>query len=81
MGTQNNTKVISVNGMLQALTVQDALEKAGIPVTIANAKGEAYLDVLVPSEWVYDAQNLLSPERRSGEIYYIPGYPTAALAN
>ncbi|MBE0698746.1 MAG: DUF2007 domain-containing protein [Anaerolineaceae bacterium] len=74
MGATNNQKVTSVNGMLQAMIVQNALEKAGIPVTIANAKGEAYLDVLVPNEWVYDAQNLLSPERRCGEIYFVPGY-------
>jgi len=30
------------------------------------------LDVFVPAEWVFDAQNLLAPERRCGEIFFVP---------
>ncbi len=72
MDARMNHKVTSANGTAQAISLQIALESAGIPVTIAASRDESYLDVLVPAEYVYDAQNLLSPERRSGEIYFVP---------
>jgi hypothetical protein len=64
-------KVISVNGMLQAAVVQQQLEQSGIPVVIAVSDGD-YLDVLVPVESLFDARNLLTAERCSGEIFFVP---------
>ncbi len=72
MNAKKNQKVSSVNGTAQAISLQNALENAGIPVTIAASRDGDYLDVLVPLECVYDAQHLLAPERRSGEIYFVP---------
>jgi hypothetical protein len=65
-------KVTSVNGELQATLMQTTLEQAGIPVALFTSRSGAALDVLVPVEFVYDAQNLLAPERRSGEIFFVP---------
>ncbi len=65
-------KVSSANGTTQAISLQNALENAGIPVTIAASRDGDYLDVMVPSQYVYDARHLLAPERRCGEIFYVP---------
>lgn len=65
-------KVSSVNGTAQAISLQNALENAGIPVAIAISHDGDYLDVLVPAHCVFDARHLLAPERRSGEIYFVP---------
>ncbi|HVN54789.1 MAG TPA: hypothetical protein VMT46_10700 [Anaerolineaceae bacterium] len=73
MNANTNQKVTAVNTEIHAITVQNALENAGIPVTLAASRNGDYLDVLVPRECVYDARNLLDPERRSGEIFCVPG--------
>ena len=65
-------KVASVNGDLQGMAIQHQLELAGIPVRIVASKNGAYLDVLVPEQSLFDAHNLLNPERRSGEIFCVP---------
>jgi len=49
-----------------------ALERAGIPSDVRNAESGASMDVLVPLAQADDARRLLFPERRSGEIYYVP---------
>jgi hypothetical protein len=67
-------KVSSANGTTQAISLQNALENAGIPVTIAISRDGDYLDVLVPAHCVYDAEHLLAPEPRSGEIYFVPAH-------
>jgi hypothetical protein len=68
----NTQKITSVNGELQALSLQNTLEKAGIPVLLVPSPEVAYLDVQVPAEYLYDARNLLFPEYRSGEIFCLP---------
>jgi hypothetical protein len=68
----NAQKITSVNGELQAMNVQNTLEKAGIPATLVTSFEGAYLDVLVPAECLYDARNILFPEPQWGEIYLLP---------
>ena len=63
MSTNKNQKVFSVNGRLQAIWVESILEQAGVPVSFGVSKSGAYLDVFVPSENAYDANNILFPER------------------
>jgi hypothetical protein len=72
MNTNNYQKVLAVNGTLQAVSIQSTLEQAGIPTNIVASQNGPYLSVLVPSEWLDEAQNLLAPERCSGEIFYVP---------
>jgi len=71
MNTNNYRKVSSVGSTLQAVTVQNMLENAGIPVSLSNSRMDGGLDILTPEEWVFEAQILLNPERMSGEIYRI----------
>ena len=63
MNTNNNQKVFSVNGRLQAIWVESILVQAGVPVSFGASNSGAYLDVFVPSENAYDANNILHPER------------------
>jgi len=63
MNTNNNQKVFSVNGRLQAIWVESILVQASVPVSLGVSKSGDYLDVFVPSENVYDAKNILFPER------------------
>jgi hypothetical protein len=72
MNALSYQKITSVNGTLQAANVQQVLEMAGIPVLTAVSHNSAYLDVLVPVQNLFDAKNLLNPERRCGEIYFVP---------
>jgi hypothetical protein len=62
-------KVFSVNGRLQAIWVESILVQAGVPVTFCDSKAGTYLDVLVPTEKVYDAKNILYPERPGKGIH------------
>ncbi len=62
MGKRNMQSVYSVNGSLQAMSVQSVLENAGIPVNLKVSKSGSYLDVVVPEEYVFNAMNLLYPE-------------------
>jgi hypothetical protein len=68
MNTTNNQKVYSVNGRLQAIWVESILLQAGVPVSFVVSKSGDYLDVIVPAENVYDANNILHPERHSKAI-------------
>ena len=68
MNTNNNQKVFSVNGRLQAIWVESILVQAGVPVSFGVSKSGAYLDIFVPSEKVYDAKNILFPERHAKGI-------------
>lgn len=72
MSPSNYQKVYSAAGSLLAVTVQDALHRAGIPSDVRNADTGSSLDVLVPCAQADHARSLLFPERRSGEIYYVP---------
>jgi len=72
MSPSNYQKVYSAAGQLMASTVQGALERAGIPSDVRNAASGAALDVLVPPAQADHARSLLFPERRSGEIYFVP---------
>ncbi|MHB8112152.1 MAG: putative signal transducing protein [Bellilinea sp.] len=72
MSPGNYQKVYSACGTLLAATVQSALERAGIPAVVKYAKNGAFLDVLVPQAQAEEARRLLYPERRSGEIYFVP---------
>lgn len=72
MDERNFQKVYSVSGTLQGAVVQAALEQAGIVVALTPSSNGAYLDVLVPEEWVFDAKNLLHPGLYCGEIYLAP---------
>ena len=76
MSEQTYQKVYSVNGILQANFIQSGLELAGIPAIIALTKNETYLDVLVPEEFVIQAEQVLYPEQPMGEIYLIPAVET-----
>ena len=67
MNTNNNQKVFSVNERLQAIWVESILVQAGVPVSFGVSKSGAYLDVFVPYENVYDANNILHPERPGKE--------------
>jgi len=69
--TANYQKVYSVNNTLQAIALQSSLENAGIPALIANAKDGAYIDIFAPTACADEARQLLNPERRCGEIYFI----------
>jgi hypothetical protein len=62
MGKRNMQSVYSVNGSLQAISVQSVLENAGIPVNLKVSKSGSYLDVMVPEDCVFNATNLLYPE-------------------
>lgn len=73
MDAKTLSKVYAVNGDLQAVNVQSALERAGIPVTITPS--DRGLDVMVPAAWAAEARELLHAPRRSGEIYFVPSYP------
>ncbi len=55
-------------GVLRALTLRQVLAAGGIPVT-SNARAE----VLVPSDWCREAEQLLEGSGRVGEIFAIPG--------
>jgi len=66
----NAKKVTTASTMLRAVMIENALENAGIPVIIHPAVDNTYLDICVPEAFVYDATNLLNPQRRSGEIYF-----------
>lgn len=72
MSPSNYQKVYSAAGQLLASTVQGALERAGIPTDVRKADTSSVLDVLVPQAQADHARSLLFPERRSGEIYYVP---------
>jgi hypothetical protein len=63
MSENKYQRVYSVNGALQAIFVRSMLEKAGIPASVAHAKGPHYLDVLVPAARVEEASLLLHPEQ------------------
>jgi hypothetical protein len=76
MNTPGYKKIISVNGTLQAAALYQELEMAGIPVITTSSINDSYLDVLVPVQCLFDAQNLLNPERRSGEIFFVPAGTT-----
>ena len=68
----NAIKITTANTMLHAMLIENALENAGIPVIINPAGDGAYLDICVPEAFIYDATNLLTPECRSGELYFAP---------
>ncbi len=72
MVVQTYHKIHSANGWLHALVIQTALERAGIPATLAKSSNGSYLDVLVPEEWVEQAQALLFPRRPTGEQPLVP---------
>jgi hypothetical protein len=69
MNATSYRKVISVSSTLQAVTVQNTLEMAGIPVSLARSKKDGGLDILTPEEWVVEAKGLLNCEARTGEIF------------
>lgn len=72
MSPSNYQRITSAAGQLLASTIQDALWRAGIPSDVRNADTGSSLDVLVPCAQADHARSLLFPERRSGEIYYVP---------
>jgi len=69
MNANSYRKVISVSSTLQAVTVQNTLEMAGIPVSLTRSKNDGGLDILTPEEWVVEARGLLNSEARTGEIF------------
>ncbi len=79
MNAKTWVKVSEANGVLQAANVQEALERAGIPVTILSSEGG--LDVLVPTHATNEAQALLNRQPRCGEIYFVPSYPVRLNQN
>lgn len=62
MSTNKSKKVYSVNGILQAIALQSALEKAGIPAAIVHSKNGSYLDILVSANLAEEARNLLDAQ-------------------
>ncbi len=67
---ENNLKsVYSSGNFLFAISVQDELEKAGIPTFLMNSSNGTYLDVKVPAEMVDEALRMLFVEPRTGEIF------------
>ena len=68
MATENYRSVYTVNGRLQAVLVQSVLERAGVPVALKRSISGAYIDVLVPENFVFDASNLLHPTPGAAEI-------------
>ncbi len=52
-------KVLSVNGRLQAAVVQDALEQAGLQVSLSVSKNGGYMDICVPEKQAGTASGLL----------------------
>jgi ABC-type transport system substrate-binding protein len=66
-------KIHAVNGQLQATIIQEQLEKAGVPVNITHSNSADYLDVLVPEEFIFDANYLLHPEINVMELSALIG--------
>lgn len=71
MKITSQTKVSSANNQLAAIAVQSALENAGVPATLIVSHNGSYIDVMVPAEFAFDAANLLNPDRRSGELFWV----------
>ncbi len=71
MITPSQTKVYSANSQLAANAIQSELRNAGVPATLVVCHNGHYMDVMVPAEYAFDAVNLLNPERRSGELFWV----------
>jgi hypothetical protein len=70
MNTIQFQTVYSTRSTLLAVALQNTLETGGIQVVLAPSVNGAYLDVNVPAEQAYDAQNLLAPEPARGEMLF-----------
>lgn len=76
------TTVYIAAGMLHAMVIRGALESAGIPVMLSyEAAGPAYgltvgsigqVRIMVPNEWVDEANDLLTAEPPKGEVFSVP---------
>jgi hypothetical protein len=73
MDTKFYQKVHSVNSQLQAVVIQEQLERAGVPVNITRSNSADYLDVLVPEEYIFDVNYLLHPEINMTEFFALIG--------
>ena len=73
MDTRQMTKVYSVSSSLRAVAVQNAMENAGIAMSVLPSD-DGY-DLTVPAEQAAEANELLHAQPRSGEIYFIPSQP------
>lgn len=71
MKITSQTKVASANTQLFASAIQTALEKAGIPTSVVTSHNGSYIDVMVPAEFAFDANSLINPERRCGELFWV----------
>ncbi|MEA3349018.1 MAG: DUF2007 domain-containing protein [Chloroflexota bacterium] len=82
---ETTTGLITIHvaeGLLRAMVLRGALESAGIPVmlsyesagpTIGITVGRiGEVRVMVPTEWVAEARELLAAEPRTGEIFSVP---------
>lgn len=74
--------VYVAQGLLRANVIRGALESAGIPVILKyesvgptiglTMNGLGRVEIRVPAEWEQEAQDLLTTEPRSGEIFSVP---------
>jgi hypothetical protein len=60
--------VYKVSGMLQAMYIPSGLENAGIPSKVANSQNEPGLSILVPTNKLFEAENILYPIKRTAEL-------------
>jgi hypothetical protein len=72
MNTKSFVKVYSTNGRLQAALIETSLNLAGIPAILVNSKNGSYMDICVPTEHAFDAQNILNPDASYREICVLP---------
>jgi hypothetical protein len=72
MNTKSYVKVYSTNGRLQAALIETSLNLAGIPAILVNSKNGSYMDICVPTEHSFDAQNILNPDASYREICVLP---------
>ncbi|MBN1262363.1 MAG: DUF2007 domain-containing protein [Anaerolineae bacterium] len=83
--SEQNMGLVTVyvaEGLLRAMVVRGALESAGIPVMLSyESAGPAIgltvgkigqVRVMVPQEWVEEAESLLHAEPKQGEIFAVP---------
>jgi len=72
MTIQQSSKVYTTSSSLMALSIQLALQSAGIPSSISRAANGG-MDVQVACEYSSQARQLLTAEPHNGEILFTPG--------
>ncbi len=67
MSPNRYQKVISVSSRLQAAILQSTFEAAGIPVNVTRDHNGGYMNIWIPAEHAFDADNILKTTSLSVE--------------